>query len=236
MDTVFHPFNNPHLRHVKNDLCVDVVHPSICPICARSLSPDILSAHYFQPAESKSKRGVCLYLCTSCCETFLGSYQIEFNGYSMEATLIEVAPHAFSASRFSDEINSLSPDFVRIYNQAEEAESRNLFDLCGLGYRKALECLVKDYLCHVSPNESSAIKKTKLAECIAMLGDQQLRDLAATASWLGNDFAHYERRHTHLDMEDLKRFILSTGFWISHSLTARQAAQLRSRPADQPHK
>lgn len=237
MNTIFNPFNDPHLHQAKNEICVDVIHPAICPICACSVSPAIISAHYFQRDSSMhTKRGVCLYFCSSCRESFFGSYEIEFNGLSTEAILIEVAPLLFSGSCYSDEINSLSPAFVRIYNQAEEAEARKLFDLCGLGYRKALEHLIKDYLCHVRPDNTETIKKTKLGDCITMLGDPALRDLAATASWLGNDFAHYERRHTKFDLDDLKRFISSAGFWISHSLTAQKAAQLRSRPADQSRK
>lgn len=45
---------------------------------------------------------------------------------------------------FSDIINEISPGFVKIYNQAHEAEIRLLDDIVGGGYRKALEFLIKD--------------------------------------------------------------------------------------------
>lgn len=55
---------------------------------------------------------------------------------------------------FSQEIKDLSPNFVKIYHQAEQAENTGLSDICGLGYRKALEFLVKDYAIAFNPTET----------------------------------------------------------------------------------
>ena len=46
----------------------------------------------------------------------------------------------------SDIISELSPNFCEIYNQAYIAEQTNLMQICGTGYRKSLEFLIKDYL------------------------------------------------------------------------------------------
>lgn len=59
----------------------------------------------------------------------------------------KVEPNSNPNSKvFSEIINSISPQFVLIYNQAYYAEQTNLDQICGVGYRKALEFLIKDYL------------------------------------------------------------------------------------------
>ena len=239
MLTKFVPFNHQVLPHADNAISIDILHPDNCPICKRGTFVSLLHTCYYLREEFKNhnyKYGVCTYFCPACKNSFIGIFAIDMNLEPATATLMNIAPNAYSGTAFSDSIETISPDFVRIYNQAEEAEARKLLDLCGLGYRKALEHLIKDYLCHVQPDNAETIKKTKLGDCITMLGDPTLRDLAATASWLGNDFAHYERRHTQFDLDDLKRFISSAGFLISHSLTALQAAQLRTHQTGQSRK
>lgn len=43
------------------------------------------------------------------------------------------------------------------------------------------------------------------------------------AAWIGNDFSHYERRLSDLDLSDLKRFINATIAWIELELTTAEA-------------
>ena len=47
---------------------------------------------------------------------------------------------------FSDTIKGVSSSFEEIYNQAYCAEQLSLNQICGTGYRKALEFLIKEYL------------------------------------------------------------------------------------------
>jgi len=47
---------------------------------------------------------------------------------------------------FPKEVEKYSKNFIVIYNQAFTAEINGLTEICGLGYRKAFEFLIKDYL------------------------------------------------------------------------------------------
>lgn len=58
----------------------------------------------------------------------------------------KILPTALPEKRtFSNIISELSPNFCEIYNQAYIAEQTNLMQICGTGYRKSLEFLIKDY-------------------------------------------------------------------------------------------
>ena len=69
---------------------------------------------------------------------------------------------------FSEIINSISSEFSEIYNQAFHAEQMRLNHICGVGYRKALEFLIKDYLISKETDENVVenIKKKFLSNCI----------------------------------------------------------------------
>lgn len=60
------------------------------------------------------------------------------------AKFIKILPTALPLKRtFSNIISELSPNFCEIYNQAYIAEQTNLMQICGTGYRKSLEFLIK---------------------------------------------------------------------------------------------
>ena len=79
---------------------------------------------------------------------------------------VEFFPKIFVKKEFSKEIETLSKDFVEIYNQALQAEECNLSEICGPGYRKSLEFLIKDFCIHEKPGDASTIKKKFLGDCI----------------------------------------------------------------------
>ena len=91
--------------------------------------------------------------------------------------------------------------------------------IAGVGYRKALEFLVKDYCSSKSPEDAEAIKKTMLGPCIdRFVSDENIKDCAKLATWLGNDETHYIRRWEDKDINDLKALIELTASWIQTSI------------------
>jgi hypothetical protein len=54
--------------------------------------------------------------------------------------------------RFPESIQMLSPQFCAIYAEAAAAEAGELIQICGLGYGKALEFLMKDYAKRENPD------------------------------------------------------------------------------------
>jgi len=58
------------------------------------------------------------------------------------------------------EIDSVSARFCTIYNQSRAAEDHGLLEIAGVGYRKSLEVLVKDFCVALRPADSATIKKS----------------------------------------------------------------------------
>ena len=125
--------------------------------------------------------------------------------------------------RFSSEIAELSPTFVQTYEQAQYAESSGLNQICGIGYRKALEYLVKDYLCHKSPTLEDTIKTELLGNSLRRIEDSRIQALAKRATWIGNDETHYVRKHEDLNVGDMKTFIKAMVHFIESDLALEQA-------------
>jgi hypothetical protein len=127
------------------------------------------------------------------------------------------SPFKFKEEEFDEPIKRVSMNFVRIYNQAKEAEERGLKDICGIGYRKALEFLIKDYLIEINREKAEAIKKNHSLEQVinTYVTDHKIRFLTQRATWLGNDHAHYMKKWGDKEVEDLKNLIKASLHWIS---------------------
>jgi hypothetical protein len=115
--------------------------------------------------------------------------------------------------------------------QASAAESYGLKQIAGVGYRKALEFLIKDYCTYTRPADEAEIRKVFLGECInRFVDDPKVKDCARRAVWLGNDETHYERKWADKDVGDLKTLINLTVLWIhSCELTKQYLAEMPER-------
>ena len=81
----------------------------------------------------------------------------------------------------------------------------------GIGLRKALEFLIKDYAIKQQPEKSEDIKKTPLGNVIKQyIDDTQVQRLAARATWLGNDETHYVRKWDDKDITHLRALVRLT--------------------------
>lgn len=126
---------------------------------------------------------------------------------------------------FSDVVNEISPCFETIYNQAFCAEQIGLNHICGVGYRKALEFLIKDYLMASSSDEEykKMIKSKFLGNCIRdNVSNEQIKIVAQRAVWLGNDETHYNRVWLDKDVSHLKQLIDLTIKWIESEIYTKR--------------
>lgn len=124
---------------------------------------------------------------------------------------------------FSQSLTEISPSFVEIYNQAYRAEIYSLNHIAGMGYRKALEFLIKDYAIHFNQTKEDSIKNQSLAQCIkTYIDNPKIQTLAERSAWLGNDEVHYVRKHPDYDINDLKRFIDTCVNYIDMELNLEQ--------------
>lgn len=120
----------------------------------------------------------------------------------------------FDESTIPQEIRELSPTFYEVYKQAQEAESTGLDQVSGPAFRKALEFLIKDFLISKNPADEQEIKGLFLGKCIDKITNENVKNCAKRAVWLGNDQTHYEPRWADKDVSDLKELIKLTMAWI----------------------
>lgn len=197
-----------------------------CPICKAKIRPVHLAASLNTP-----KTASVFSYCQSCHETFITQYEVqrrEPRSSCYEATsVIYSEPNRFSKHVFDERIVTLSPQFDKIYNQALAAESSILDEIAGLGYRKALEFLIKDFAIHEHPNEEESIKAKPLAQCIKnYIANERIITLAERSAWIGNDEAHYIRKQEGRDVSDMKAFIQAIVYFIGMILITEDAASM----------
>lgn len=194
--------------------------PEICPHCQTSISV----IHVYSRNISH-KGDQCLQIIYACpnqkCKNIIVATFVKGTYESYELAKIE--PQKSVLRKFTNEIEQLSPQFVKIYNQAYNAEIFQLLEVCGPGYRKALEFLVKDYLISNNTGDEEDIKKIMLSPCIKKyIKDDNIKFCAERAVWVGNDETHYVRKWDNKDLQDLKQLIDLTVNWITNEiLTAR---------------
>jgi len=201
-------------------LQLDVL-PDMCPMCHHSMEPQRIG-FYAIGDDVKRVRGIFKCPRKVCQEVFIGSYY-RYDGPDQRYKLIHLAPSRPLPVTVPEEIAKISPTYVEIRNQAAAAEALKLNQLVGMGLRKALEFLVKDFAISEHPGEAENIKKMLLGPCIEKyLPDGNIKACAKRATWLGNDETHYIRKWEDHDVNDLKELIRLTINWIdSHLATKR---------------
>jgi hypothetical protein len=211
MQVVTHKTNGAQ-AHVNLD-----VYPDTCPICHRGIEAIFVAA--------RSGHGGTLdaiFWCPrgECRRTFIGRYADAPNGvykFFFSTPTSPVKP------QFPDAICGVSPVFVEIMGQVTHAEANGLDQLVGIGLRKALEFLIKDYACKLKPDKSESIKSSTLAQCISnFVTDPNIKSCAERAAWLGNDETHYLKKWETKDVGDLKTLVHLAVNWIDSSLLTEQ--------------
>lgn len=182
--------------------------PDECPFCHNSISPNIVYGY-------QSKNSLEVFMSCpkdTCRQGFIGYYEYKSGAwYFEEKTTIG----NLLTKEFNESIMEVSPSFIQIYNEAYSAEQYNLMDICGVGYRKALEFLIKDYSILNNKADKDKILKMRLAECIKeYVNDERIKTVVKRAVWLGNDETHYVRKWEAKNLQDLKKLIELSVHWI----------------------
>jgi hypothetical protein len=170
-------------------------HPAHCPICHHWIQALDTGQHW----TVANGRLEIVFRCPrpDCERFFIGRYKSRSDVSPQTPSFVfsESVPLTIETSKSDEIIQKMSADFVSVYREAEEAELRNLKLVCGPGYRKALEFLIKDYVIKQNPSKDDEIKKMNLGKCISdFVKNDKVREVAARAVWLGNDEVHYLRK------------------------------------------
>lgn len=202
--------------------------PMLCPHCNAYEDGIIADKRTFSYVD-ESYIGTVFYRCTHCRKHYLVVYKIDKK--ARKTTFEQFFP-PYQAEKYENPIvEELSPRFIDSYNQALRAESIKDFELAAIGYRHALECLVKDYAIKELKKSADEVVNKTLAQAIGdYLGEKDLVATADVVRILGNDYAHYERRYPEHDFLLLKRYmqifihLVETKIMISHPPVSRPHA------------
>lgn len=229
MRTSIHAQNlNPY--DSNSDIRFSLELPTKCPCCKTAYSREPEYTNYFHDSLGTT-RAYSTYFCPTCGRCFFIVYSIQETFHNLHGMPINQYPVSSETTMFSKELATLSPKFVEIYHQAERAENSDLTELCGIGYRKALEFLVKDYAISNHPEFKEQIESFPLSKCITdYINNEKIKTLAKASAWLGNDETHYVRIHQNYNVQDLKRFIKATVAYIEYELSFTEAFDFLHNP------
>ena len=135
-------------------------YPNECPRCHVRMSPKYIGTFTRDISSPEVEES---FQCTNehCGRLFIAVYRGPSSPAGAPSTLNfgRSIPDEPSPPRVSEEIVNVSPTFVEVFTQALAAEAQGLHQLTGIGLRKALEFLVKDFAKSQKPTEAEEILK-----------------------------------------------------------------------------
>jgi len=200
--------------------------PATCPHCNCNCDAPIKkSCSFAEPSGSCSY--VILFLQCTACEKIFVSLSRFYKDKDSEFCDIYPMPHTVFQN---EQIEKLSPRFVDVYNQALQAEDFNNTILASVGYRTALEILIKDYAINQLGKPADEVTNKKLFDAISeYLGETDLINTADVVRILGNDKTHYQEKHPEHDFQILKKYmdvfisLIETKLLIANPPVARKS-------------
>ena len=185
-----------------------VDYPDKCPICHHHGEISVI-----QTLVEPENRGVQVVF--QCAYSDCKSYFVGYYGPRGSADLLAIKPQKPEITVLPESIKELSPNFVSIYEEAEEALHLGLTQIAGPGYRKAFEFLVKDYAKSLKPDDSERIEKLFSGNVVnEFITDPRIQAVAKRALWIGNDEIHYLRKWVAHDIDDLITLIKLAINWV----------------------
>lgn len=206
-----------HLKNAANinDGKFIEIDPTKCPYCHELQNPNMYC--YLQYKTAHHIIIFCQCINNRCKKPFNRLYNI------IDCKFTDIIQANYQKKQFSIDITSLSPLFECIYNEAYSAEQLELTQIMGMGYRKALEFLIKDYLISLYPEKEAEIKSKLLGKCINEdIEDPRIKEIAKRAVWLGNDETHYVRKWENKDVSHLKTLIDLCLHWIEAEISTKK--------------
>ncbi len=200
--------------------------PDKCPACNHGMKPRFHGGYQI-PDRLLREAMVLVFQCPldRCGLVFLGFYSAAHKLANYFVLNKSYLPFVIEKPPILDRVADISKRFAKAYAHAHFAEQNGLSEVCGCGYRRALELLVKDYLIKLSDGDDEKIEQIKkkfLGQCIEDdIDDSRIKSVAKRAAWLGNDETHYVRKWEDQDIKNLKQLIELTVYWIDAEQSTR---------------
>ncbi|MGM8213544.1 hypothetical protein ACLIBH_12275 [Virgibacillus sp. W0430] len=221
----------------SNSIKYDDAHieePRQCMHC-RNTGTQISLGLFGTPGRNDNHQGTALFSCQLCGSTSIHFLTIWRKGdLSFFDSAEAIPPLELGHLDFSKTIQDKFSSFCKIYNQAKRAEEEKLDQIAGMGYRKALEFLVTDYLLQYPVDGVSddwlKSPNVTLGNKISKITSNRIQKLARAISFIGNDETHYSRRHPEHDTNSIKAFIRVLVAEIENEIEFEKAEALISKP------
>lgn len=203
---------------------VDVEIPGVCGRCGKSGIQKFMALTLVQGPWGEEPSGMLETYCAACHN--LTVHIANYNG-GIIMPFISFPQHETEGRAFSDYVKEKYESFVNIYRQSEKAENQGLNLICGVGYRKAVEFLVSDFLITEQCLDKEWVEnpKTTLGAKIKKIEDPKMEKLARAITWIGNDETHYTRRHPEQDVDGMKKFTDALLITIEYNKAYNDAIQ-----------
>jgi hypothetical protein len=205
--------------------------PDHCPYCNKGIDVRVKGAWIHADSFEYGNIASVLFQCPkqNCRSTFVGYYESKDHPFARFRCTEIVGGNPILKEHSKLIIDSF-PRYVGIYQQSEVGLSKKLEEIAGMGFRKALEFLVRDFLNLKNQESKEALESIGATKELGALLENfiestRIKELAKRAAWLGNDEAHYFRRWEEKDVNDLILLVNLVEQYIDMDLTAEAAVK-----------
>jgi hypothetical protein len=201
---------------------LSIIFPRMCSICQDDTFQPSFLVGVFVKGDSKGLFMESVFQCTNlkCNSLIIGYYKRVNNHVPFE--LIKVSPVEIKEKNFNPEIKEVSPRFVHLYNQLFIAEEKKIDIILGIGYRKAFEFLLKDFLVYIDPKVKEKLVDASLIYCLNKIDNKNISVISNKVPWLGNEEDLFTRQWTGKDINDLKKMIDVTSSYITANIRLKK--------------
>lgn len=192
----YNEFNNQSLGYRLIEI------PTLCPHCNVGFGPKNVLRNTF---DNETDFFIFFtHQCNVCFKYCLTLQKVDGD----ESVLLTLYPKE-QERYFEPLITNLSPRFVDMYNSTFKCEQAGAVELAGIGYRAAMELLIKDYALDFELASYEEIAKKNLNRCIDTFfkNDSGAFISADVVRLLGNNYAHWDKTEEQLDLQTLKAYL-----------------------------
>jgi len=171
-----------------------------CPHCG--ILMDAVPVKFSRLPYERDKEAVTVaFQCVDCENIFLTIYTTD-RGRARFAGIVPVCKD----DKLHDGLVKISPDFARIHRQSYRAEMRGDSWLAIIGYRTAMEILIKDYAIKVDGAAPEEIKKLSLYSAIGRYMKDELFISADVVRLVGNSNVHFNNELADISFDEFKYY------------------------------
>lgn len=142
---------------------------------------------------------------TTCCSKYFVSF------YTYNQFMNGKTEHLFTypntkPKTLPKEFGNISPNFVKMFNQASTAVDLGFVELACIGYRTSIEFLLKDFLIKIRNLDEKTISKMPLANVISHFEEKEIGISADVVRIFGNDKTHYIEKYN-FDIKQVELYL-----------------------------